>query len=117
MWNNLSILALWTGLIVLPAGNATAPARSHEQRIAITVTTKGFEPSTVQVKAGQPIVLVVTRKTERTCAKEIVISARKPIRRELPLDQPVAIRMEPQKSGTVRYACGMDMVSGKLVIR
>ena len=33
--------------------------------IAITVTEKGFEPAEVRVTAGQPVKLVVTRKTER----------------------------------------------------
>lgn len=96
-----------------PASHRTA--RHHEQRIAITVTSKGFEPSTVHAKAGEPILLVVTRKTEQTCAKEIVI-ARAKIHRPLPLNQPVFIRVAPQRVGTLRYACGMDMVAGQLVI-
>jgi hypothetical protein len=32
------------------------------------VTDKGFEPNNVTVKKGKPLHLVVTRKTDQTCA-------------------------------------------------
>jgi plastocyanin domain-containing protein len=60
--------------------------------------------------------LVVTRKTDRTCAKEIVIKDYG-INRPLPLNEPVSIEFTPRKPGQVRYACGMDMVTGVLVVQ
>ena len=92
-----------------------AQVTTQDQRIAINVTSKGFEPSTVHVKAGRPVVLVVTRKVEKTCAKEIVIKDEK-IRQALPLNRAVEIRLTPTKLGTLRYACGMDMLAGTLVV-
>jgi plastocyanin domain-containing protein len=94
---------------------AAAPAASPEQRFAIEVTSKGFEPSTIHVKAGRPVVLVITRKVEKTCAKEIVIKSHK-IRQALPLNEAVEIRLKTKKPGTLRYACGMDMLAGTIVI-
>lgn len=70
MWNVLGSMVLMVGLAV-PVSAARDPAKPHERRIAIEVTSKGFVPSTIHLKAGQPIVLVVTRKTDRTCAREI----------------------------------------------
>jgi plastocyanin domain-containing protein len=113
MWKAFGSCVLVTVLAVTPASAVKSQAR--EQRVAIEVTSQGFMPATIHLKAGAPIVLVVTRKTDRTCAKEIVIEQRK-IHRALPLNRPVAIRMAPQKSGTLRYACGMDMVAGTIVI-
>ena len=84
--------------------------------VAIRVTQKGFEPAVVTVPAGKPVTLVVTRKTDRTCAKEFVL-AEHDIRRELPLDRPVEITFTPVHSGELRYACGMDMIAGKIVVR
>ena len=118
MWKILSGATLTAALLTAAAAAGTTPAsaaRHHEQRIAITVTTKGFEPATIHARAGEPIVLVVTRTTDKTCAKEIVIAGAR-IHRPLPLNRPVAIRVAPQKAGTLRYACGMDMVEGRLVI-
>ena len=93
------------------AANESAPPGA----VAIRVTEKGFEPAVVKVPAGRPVTLVVTRKTDRTCAKEFVI-AEHGIRRELPLDQPVEITFTPAHAGELRYACGMDMIAGKIVV-
>jgi plastocyanin domain-containing protein len=106
-------------LSLLASGQAHAApaprATSREQRVTIKVTSKGFEPATIRVKAGRPIVLVVTRMTDRTCATELVIKERK-IRQPLPLKRAVEIRLGPEKPGKLRFACGMDMVSGTLVV-
>jgi plastocyanin domain-containing protein len=91
---------------------AAAPAA---RTIDLAVTTNGFEPSKIEVKKGEPLHLVVTRKTDATCAKELVIQDAG-IRKELPLDRAVAIDFTPQKSGEVRYACGMGMIGGVLLV-
>jgi plastocyanin domain-containing protein len=96
-----------------PAG--AAPAATREQRVAITVTKKGFEPAAVRLKAGQPVRLVVTRKVERTCATEIVIKSHG-INQPLPMNKPVEVRFTPRKTGAIRYACAMDMIAGSLII-
>lgn len=108
---------LWT-ILVLAAAVAVAGCASNSstgdngvQRIAIEVTQKGFEPAVVNARAGEPVTLVVTRKTDRTCAKEFVM-AEKDIRRDLPLNQAVEITFTPDKPGDLRYACAMDMIAG-----
>ena len=106
----LSLLASGQAAAV-PAAAAVRP----EQRISIKVTSKGFEPSTIRLKAGRPTVLVVTRMTDKTCATELVIKDRK-IRQALPLKRAVEIRLGPEKPGRLRFACGMDMISGTLLV-
>lgn len=93
-----------------------APAANREQRIAISVTKNGFEPASVRLNAGQPVRLVVTRKVERTCATEIVLSDLG-IKKPLPLNKPVEVRFTPRKPGSIRYACAMDMIAGSLVVQ
>jgi plastocyanin domain-containing protein len=88
-------------------------AASAPRIIDLAVTNRGFVPVSVAVKKGEPVRLVVTRQTDQTCAKEIVISEAG-VREKLPLDKPVTIEFTPQKAGEIRYACGMDMVSGVL---
>lgn len=92
-------------------GHAAHAGHTHE----ITVTSDGFVPANITVKRGEPVKLIVTRKTDRTCAKEIVIKDYG-INQALPLDKPVTIEFTPKKSGQVRYACGMDMITGVLVV-
>jgi plastocyanin domain-containing protein len=96
------------------ARQAGAPADT--QRIAIAVTERGFEPERITVHAGEPVTLVVTRKTDQTCATEFVIKD-EGINRPLPLDQPVAITFTPRRRGELSYACGMDMVRGQILVR
>lgn len=86
-----------------------------EQVITMEVTGDGFVPAQVKVKSKQKVRLVVTRKTDRTCAKEIVIKDFK-INQPLPLNQPTEIQFMPDKPGAYRYACGMDMIAGVLIV-
>ena len=96
------------------AAPGTALAASA-RRIEITVTDKGFEPDRIGVKKGEPLELVVTRTTNDTCAKRIVIPDAK-LKAALPLNQAVTLNVTPTKSGEMKYACGMDMVSGLLIV-
>jgi plastocyanin domain-containing protein len=96
-----------------PAAAATVP--NAGQAIEIQVTGDGFVPANIKVKKGQLVRLVVTRKTDRTCATEIVIRDQG-INQKLPLNRPVTVEFTPSKSGQLRYACGMDMISGVIVV-
>ena len=81
----------------------------------MAVTEEGFEPSRVKIKKGEKVRFLVTRKTDRTCATEIVIKEHG-IEQKLPLDKTVTVEFTPTKSGEVRYACGMGHVSGVLFV-
>jgi plastocyanin domain-containing protein len=111
------LISLVLGVLPLTAFASVEASASkpREQRIAITVTKNGFEPAIVVVKTGRPVVLVVTRKVKRTCATDIVLKDLG-IKKPLPLNKPVEVRFTPHKAGTIRYACAMDMVAGKLVV-
>lgn len=91
------------------AGTETA------RTVRLAVTADGFSPANIRLQRGETVTLVVTRTTDETCAKEIVIPDYA-VRKALPLGEPVAIELTPSKAGTVRYACGMDMISGVLVV-
>ena len=110
-WKTLAAAAL----LMLAVGCSNADA-AREQRVRIAVTRKGFEPAVVTVQAGRPVVLLVTRRTDRGCATELVLKAHG-IDQKLPLNRTVAIRFTPERSGTLEYACGMNMFKGKIVVR
>ncbi len=95
-----------------------SPAPSDPSKIQISVTEKGFEPESVDVPAGKPVTLVFTRKTDKTCAKEVILTMDdgKKIEKALPLDQPVELATTFSKAGKLGYACGMDMIKGTIVV-
>ena len=109
---------------LLMAGVALAHEKASEhvhkpvrpQVVKISVTSAGFEPATLKVKKGVPIVLLITRKTDRTCAKQAVFSSLgKTV--DLPLDQVVRVELPAQTAGRLGFACAMDMYRGELVIQ
>jgi plastocyanin domain-containing protein len=67
------------------------------------------------VAAGTPVTLMITRKTEKTCATEVVI-ADYGINQKLPLDETVQVTFTPKGAGTIRFACGMDMIAGEVIV-
>jgi len=97
---------------------AAAAAASSARRIDISVTEEGFQPDQIQVDKGTPVTLVFTRKTDSTCAKEVVLhtSDTDQVTRDLPLNKPVEIAATFAKAGELRYACGMDMIKGVVTV-
>jgi plastocyanin len=83
--------------------------------VELAVTDEGFVPSKVKAKKGEKVRFVITRKTDSTCAREIVI-AEHGINQPLPLGKPVTVEFTPKQSGEIRYACGMDHVAGVVFI-
>ena len=90
------------------------PLRADERHFRVTVDGEGFHPGSLTIPAGEFITLVVTRTSDNTCAKQIVIPLLNETR-SLPLDRPVEIKIPPQDKGTLTFACGMDMFHGVVV--
>jgi plastocyanin domain-containing protein len=110
-----AVLLAFTGLVAAPATAAPRPS-TDAQVVEITVTGKDFEPSWVNVHAGRPVKLVVTRKAERTCATEIVMKDFG-VNQALPLGKAVTVVVTPERPGQYRFACGMDMIAGVLKVQ
>lgn len=97
------------------SGIAEGTLEDGVRTVEIAVTENGFEPSKVKAKKGEKLRLVVTRKTDSTCAKEIVVKDHG-IDQPLPLGKAVTVELTPRKSGEIRYACGMDHVAGIIFV-
>jgi plastocyanin domain-containing protein len=97
---------------------ATPVVAGKGGRVEITVTEKGYEPEKIAVKKGEPVTLVFTRKTEKTCANEVVMdTGTEKINKPLPLNQPVEFAITFAKSGEIKYGCSMDkMIAGYVTV-
>lgn len=84
--------------------------------LSVSITENGFEPATLTLPSGVARRVTFVRKTDNTCAKEVVFPTLG-IRRELPLNKPVTIELPASASGSLNYACGMDMLKGKVIVR
>ncbi|HYO55606.1 cupredoxin domain-containing protein [Archangium sp.] len=99
------------------ATTAQPAAKPGEPRtIALSVTEKGYEPSPISLKQGEPVKLVLTRTTDNTCATEIILDEYN-INTPLPLNQPVEVTFTPNKTGKLVYGCAMGkMLSGVFMV-
>lgn len=100
--------------LLMILGFQNAQAKEVVKNIDLKVTENGFEPSEIKVTPGTHVILNVTRKTDVTCATQIKIKE-KNIKEELPLNKTVKVDLGVLKKGDVRFACGMDMISGHIV--
>jgi plastocyanin domain-containing protein len=98
---------------------SAAVAAAEPRHVEIAITKHGFEPDRIAVVKDQEIELAFTRKTDSTCAKQIVIELGDGgrITKDLPLDTTVVVRATFRKTGELHYACSMDMVRGTVVVQ
>jgi plastocyanin domain-containing protein len=86
------------------------------QRARVEITEQGYKPASIKLRKGIPARVTFLRKTDATCAKEVVISAYG-INRNLPLNEAVVVAFTPNKTGEFIFTCGMNMMRGKLIVK
>ena len=104
-------------IVNVPAGNSE-PARAAnvpEGATKITVSSSGYEPSSIPVKKGQPVKLAFYRPDAAGCGGEIVFSKQN-ITKKLPVGETVLVEFTPTEAGEIGFACGMNMLRGKVVV-
>jgi len=75
----------------------------------------GYKPETIKIKKGKETKITFLRSDPSSCLEEIVIPDFK-IRKFLPLNKSVTIKITPTKSGTYGMHCGMNMYHGKIIV-
>ena len=87
---------------------------SGVQEIKITVKG-GYSPDVIAVKQGVPVKLDFYRDETASCTEQVVFGDFG-IARNLPAYKTTSIEFTPDKAGEFIFACGMNMVRGKLVV-
>jgi len=84
--------------------------------IEMEVTEDGYRPKEIHVRKGEPLLIRITRKTDQTCAFDLIVGDNE-AKVALPLNQQVELAYTPSKSGQIKFGCAMDkMISGVLVV-
>ena len=82
----------------------------------IKVTVKGgYSPDVIVVKSGVPVRLNFYRDETSSCSEQVVFGDFG-IVKNLPAYQTTPIEFTHEKSGEFTFACGMNMLRGKLVV-
>lgn len=88
-----------------------------EAKGSLDITVEGgYKPSQIVIPANTPTTLNFTRRDSNPCLEELVMPEFK-IRKILPLDEKVSIKIMPQKTGSFPFSCGMNMFHGKIIVR
>lgn len=93
---------------------AAQVTQSGVQEIRVTVKG-GYSPDVIVVRQGKPVRLQFYRDETASCSEQVVFGDFG-IARDLPAFQTTAIEFTPDKSGEFTFACGMNMMRGKLVV-
>ena len=113
------------------AGHAQAPGAAHDhkhdpsshaamadslQTVGVTIGPDGFSPQRIELETGVPARLVFTRRTESTCATKVQVPAFGVEPTAIPMNEPTAITFTPKHTGSFTFACGMNMITGRLLV-
>jgi plastocyanin domain-containing protein len=114
----LGCVVAWkiASLVRASAGNVAHGPQAPRGSVLVNVTMAGYDPASIEAKAGQPIKLAFFRPNDANCGSEVVFPDLG-IRKALPPGQTVVVEITPQKSGPLGFACGMNMLKGKLIVR
>ena len=84
---------------------------------AVTITVKGgYAPDVIVVRQGQPVRLDFYRDETASCSEQVVFGDFG-IAKELPAFKTTPVEFTPDKSGEFIFACGMNMLRGKLIVQ
>lgn len=82
----------------------------------VKVTVKGgYSPDVIVVKKDLPVRLNFYRDETASCS-ETVVFGDFGIVKDLPAFKTTAIEFTPDKTGEFNFACGMNMLRGKLIV-
>ncbi len=87
---------------------------SGVQEIKVTVKG-GYSPDLIVVKQGAPVKLDFYRDETTSCTEQVIFGDFG-IARDLPAFRTTSIEFTPDKAGEFIFACGMNMVRGKLIV-
>jgi plastocyanin domain-containing protein len=90
-------------------------AASGVQEVKVTVKG-GYAPDVIVVKQGKPVRLDFFRDETSSCTEQVVFGDFG-IVRDLPAYKTTPIEFTPDKAGEFTFACGMNMVRGKLIVQ
>jgi hypothetical protein len=84
-------------------------------RRLIEITSEGLSPARVTVPANQPVDLVFVRRVDESCGEDVLIPSLG-IKRSLPVNEEVVIRLPAREPGELTFSCGLNMLRGVIVV-
>ncbi len=97
-----------------PKESRAATVREGVQEVEVAVKG-GYSPSVIRARKGVPLRIVFDRQETGECTSEVVFPDFR-LRRTLPAFTKTTVDVLPERTGDFGFACGMNMVHGKLIV-
>ncbi|HYV01061.1 MAG TPA: heavy metal translocating P-type ATPase [Actinomycetota bacterium] len=97
-----------------PKESGRAELRGDVQEVDVTVKG-GYSPSVIRVRRGVPLRIAFDRQEGGECTSEVVFSDFR-VRRTIPAFARTTVELLPDRIGEFGFACGMNMVHGRLIV-
>lgn len=88
---------------------------AHAKTVRVTVTKKGFSPSSISVEQGSALTLIFKRTKNEGCGNKVVFPSLN-ITKDLPVGKSVTVKFTPSQTGNISFTCGMGMYKGSIVV-
>ena len=108
-------LIIWWFFGQRPTKSVLATKQGDKQ-VAAVVVDGGYSPAVIELQRGIPAEITFTRRDTSACFDEVVLPDFG-IRAQLPVGQPYVVTINPSVAGEYKYACGMNMFFGKVVVK
>ncbi len=114
----LGIFNLENGTVLIGLGSetdnsqGTSALSQDAQIVRITQKANGYFPSTISVKRGQPVKLIIDSEDSYTCASSLLIP-KVGVRKTLQPGENI-VEFTPDKNGVIPFSCSMGMYRGTI---
>jgi Cu+-exporting ATPase len=105
---------VWYFFLSRTAEERVAVGGPHAQDVQVTVKG-GYIPELIRARPGVPLRIHFRREETSACSEEVVFPDFG-IRRSLPAFETTTIELPAAPAGSYGFACGMDMMHGRLVL-
>ena len=86
------------------------------QVVKVAVTGAGYTPSRIVVREDVPVRLVFEQFSSSACVSQVQIPSLGVSKLTLPKGKETPVEFTPTKPGSYEFTCGMEMVTGTLVV-
>lgn len=87
-----------------------------QAQLKLPFPKNGYEPASLNAKKGEKLMLAFYRADAENCGGEVVFPKLK-ITKKLPVGETILVEITPTESGELAFACGMDMLKGKVLVQ
>ena len=97
---------------VMPVSEVQIPVDAKR----VIVSKDGYAPDSVTFTKGEPMKIAFYRTDEENCGGEVVFKDLS-ITKKLPVGEVVVVDLSALKGNEVSFACGMNMLKGKVLVQ